>query len=392
MTTTLETDVVVIGAGVVGSAVAARLARAGLDVVVLERHPSPGWEQSSRNSEVVHAGMYYPAGSLKARMCVAGNRSLRAWCAAHHVACEPVGKYIVATTDDEIAELEKILARARANGVASLDWVGPHQLHAEEPHVHAVAALWSPNTGVCDSHGLIGSLVGAAERHGAVFVHGATYESAERVANGFEIRFVDADGSTETLQATRVVNAAGLDADTVAAGAGIDVDASGYRLRFVRGAYFRLTEGKASLVRHLIYPVPQIGLSGLGIHATIDLSGGVRFGPHVDPLPTREQDYRVDPALAGVFADAASRYLPGLTAADLRPDQAGIRARRIVPEGGAPDFLVVEESARGMTGWVNMIGIESPGLTCCLELADHVAALLDVHGPVLGSALQEIAS
>ena len=392
MTTTLETDVVVIGAGVVGSAVAARLARAGLDVVVLERHPSPGWEQSSRNSEVVHAGMYYPAGSLKARMCVAGNRSLRAWCAAHHVACEPVGKYIVATTDDEIAELEKILARARANGVASLDWVGPHQLHAEEPHVHAVAALWSPNTGVCDSHGLIGSLVGAAERHGAVFVHGATYESAERVANGFEIRFVDADGSTETLHATRVVNAAGLDADTVAAGAGIDVDASGYRLRFVRGAYFRLTEGKASLVRHLIYPVPQIGLSGLGIHATIDLSGGVRFGPHVDPLPTREQDYRVDPALAGVFADAASRYLPGLTAADLRPDQAGIRARRIVPEGGAPDFLVVEESARGMTGWVNMIGIESPGLTCCLELADHVAALLDVHGPVLGSALQEIAS
>ena len=392
MTTTLETDVVVIGAGVVGSAVAARLARAGLDVVVLERHPSPGWEQSSRNSEVVHAGMYYPAGSLKARMCVAGNRSLRAWCAAHHVACEPVGKYIVATTDDEIAELEKILARARANGVASLDWVGPHQLHAEEPHVHAVAALWSPNTGVCDSHGLIGSLVDAAERHGAVFVHGATYESAERVANGFEIRFVDADGSTETLHATRVVNAAGLDADTVAAGAGIDVDASGYRLRFVRGAYFRLTEGKASLVRHLIYPVPQIGLSGLGIHATIDLSGGVRFGPHVDPLPTREQDYRVDPALAGVFADAASRYLPGLTAADLRPDQAGIRARRIVPEGGAPDFLVVEESARGMTGWVNMIGIESPGLTCCLELADHVAALLDVHGPVLGSALQEIAS
>ena len=392
MTTTLETDVVVIGAGVVGSAVAARLARAGLDVVVLERHPSPGWEQSSRNSEVVHAGMYYPAGSLKARMCVAGNRSLRAWCAAHHVACEPVGKYIVATTDDEIAELEKILARARANGVASLDWVGPHQLHAEEPHVHAVAALWSPNTGVCDSHGLIGSLVGAAERHGAVFVHGATYESAEHVANGFEIRFVDADGSTETLHATRVVNAAGLDADTVAAGAGIDVDASGYRLRYVRGAYFRLTEGKASLVRHLIYPVPQIGLSGLGIHATIDLSGGVRFGPHVDPLPTREQDYRVDPALAGVFADAASRYLPGLTAADLRPDQAGIRARRIVPEGGAPDFLVVEESARGMSGWVNMIGIESPGLTCCLELADHVAALLDVHGPVLGSALQEIAS
>lgn len=392
MTTGLETDVVVIGAGVVGSAVAARLARAGLEVVVLERHPGAGWEQSSRNSEVVHAGMYYPTGSLKARFCVAGNRSLREWCASHRVDCSTVGKFIVATTEDEVAQLEQILARGRANGVLALDWAGPHQLRSEEPHVRAVAALWSPNTGVCDSHGLIGSLVDTAERHEAVFVYGATYESAERSGDGFLVRFIDADGAAETLRAGRVVNAGGLDADTVASGAGIDVDAAGYRLRFVRGAYFRLTEGKGDLVRHLVYPVPQLGLSGLGIHATIDMSGGVRFGPHVDPLASREQDYRVDPALAEVFAGAASRYLPGITADDLRPDQAGIRARRIVPEGGAPDFLVVEETARGLPGWVNMIGIESPGLTCCLELADHVAALLDVQGPVLGSALQEIVS
>lgn len=392
MTTTgLATDVVVIGAGVVGSAVAARLARAGLGVVVLERRPGFGWEQSSRNSEVVHAGMYYPTGSLKARLCVAGNRSVREWCASHHVECSSVGKFIVATTNDEVAELDRILARGRANGVVDFDWAGAHQLRTEEPHVRAVAALWSPHTGVCDSHGLMGSLVDDAERHDAVFVYGATYESAERSGDGFAVRFIDADGATETLHATRVVNAAGLDADTVAEGIGIDADAAGYRLRFVRGAYFRLTEGKAHLVRHLVYPVPQLGLSGLGIHATLDLSGGVRFGPHVDPLPVREQDYRVDPALAEVFATAASRYLPGLTADDLRPDQAGIRARRIVPEGGAPDFLVVEESARGLSGWVNMIGIESPGLTCCLELADHVAVLLDVQGPVLGSAYQEIA-
>ena len=388
----LETDVAVVGAGVIGAAVAARLSRAGLSVVVLERHSGFGWEQSSRNSEVVHAGMYYPTGSLKARMCVAGNRSLRAWCAEHAVPCERVGKFIVATTDEEVVALERILERGRANGVDGLRWATDGQLAAEEPHVHAVAALWSPDTGIVDSHELMGSLVNDAERHGASFVYGTQYESAERVAGGFAIRFIDADGQPEVLDATRVVNAAGLDADTTAAGVGIDVDEAGYRLCFVRGSYFRLTEGKGRLVRHLVYPVPQARLAGLGIHVTVDLSGGVRLGPNVEPLGDRVQEYRVDPANAATFAAAASRYLPGVSADDLRPDQSGIRARRIVPGGGAPDFLVVEERARGLPGWVNMIGIESPGLTCCLELADHVAALLHVQGPVLGFALQEIVS
>jgi L-2-hydroxyglutarate oxidase LhgO len=390
MSSALETDALVIGAGVVGVAVAARLARAGLQVVVLERHPGFGWEASSRNSEVVHAGMYYAPGSLKARLCAPGNRSIREWCREHHVDCVPVGKFIVATSDEEVPALEAILERGHLNGVDGLTWAAPGQLSVEEPHVRAVAALWSPDTGIVDSHGLMQSCVDEAERHDAIFVYGSSFTSAAPVPGGFAVGFLDADGQQEELRATTVVNAAGLDADVVAAGAGIDVDAAGYRLRFVRGSYFRLSEAKRCLVRHLIYPVPQPRLAGLGIHVTVDLSGAVRFGPHVDPLDDRVQDYRVDPALAPTFAAAASRYLPGVVADDLRADQSGIRARRIVPGGGAPDFLVVEETARGLPGWVNMIGIESPGLTCSLELADHVAALLDVQGPVMGSLLREI--
>jgi L-2-hydroxyglutarate oxidase LhgO len=387
--TALETDVLVVGAGVVGLAVAARIARAGLSVIVLERHSGYGWEASSRNSEVVHAGMYYTPGSLKARFCVAGNRSVRAWSAAHDVACELIGKYIVATSDDELAALDRILEIGRSNGVTGLTWATPGQLRRDEPHVRAVGALWSPDTGIVDSHALMASLESAAEEAGAVFVYGTTYQTAEGGSSGFLVRFIDADGAPENLTAKFVVNAAGLESDGVAASVGINTDSAGYSLQYVRGAYFRLTESKRDLVKHLVYPVPHAGLAGLGIHATRDLSGGIRFGPHVDPLTRREHDYGVDPSLAERFATAVSRYLPGVEASDLRPDQAGIRARRIVPEGGAPDFLVVEESARGLEGWINMIGIESPGLTCCLELADHVAALLDIGGPHLGFAHAE---
>ncbi|MBC8085659.1 MAG: NAD(P)/FAD-dependent oxidoreductase [Phycisphaerae bacterium] len=389
-TPALESDVVVIGAGVVGVAVAARLARAGLHVVVIERHRSFGWEASSRNSEVVHAGMYYPTGSLKAQLCVAGNQSLGQWCDERKVPLARVGKFIVATSDDEVPELESILARGIANGVPDFTWADPAKLHEVEPNVAAIAALWSPRTGIVDSHSLMQSLADEAEQHDAALAYGATVIAAEFDGSHYVLRFIDADGATESIRTRRVVNAAGLDADHIAEFFGIDADAAGYRLAFVRGAYFRLTEGKRGLVKHLVYPVPVRGLSGLGIHVTVDLSGGIRFGPHVEPLPDRVQDYHVNPDLAATFATAASRYLPGLVPDDLRADQSGIRARRITPAGGSPDFLIVEETDRGLPGLVNMIGIESPGLTCCLELADHVAQLLAVEGPVIGHAHQEI--
>ena len=372
----MRVDVAVIGGGVVGLATAMRLARSGLQVALLERHPTFGFEASSRNSEVVHAGMYYPTGSLKAELCVAGNRSLYAWCAEHRVEARRVGKYIVATSDDEIPALEGILARGVANGVAALRWADPGEIAANEPDVSAVAALVSPDTGIVDSHGLMQSLRDEAERAEALLAFGHEYIGAERGAEGYQITLRTPDGSASTLVASRVVNAAGLAADHVAAGMGLDVDALGYRLRYVKGNYFRLSERWRGRLRHLVYPTPHTGLTGLGSHVTLDLAGGARLGPDVEFLEGREQRYSVSPERAAGFVEAVSRFLPDLRLEDLRPDQSGIRCRRVIPGSGPPDFVIAEESSQGLLGWVNLVGIESPGLTCCLEIADRVRTLV----------------
>lgn len=372
----MRSDAVVVGGGVIGLAVAMRLARGGRSVVLLERHASFGREASSRNSEVVHAGMYYPTGSLKAELCVAGNRSLYAWCDAKGVEVRRLGKFIVATSADEDAVLEDILRRGRANGVAGLRRATLAELREEEPLVRAVGALYSPDTGIVDSHGFMRSLADAASAGGAALAWAHEYVGAERFRGGFRVRFRDPGGMEGEVDARVVVNAAGLDADRVAGGMGLDIDALGYRLRYVKGSYFRLAESWRGRLRHLIYPVPHAGLAGLGTHVTIDLAGGIRLGPDVEFLAERRLDYRVDPGRAERFVEGVRRYLPSLTPGELRPDQAGIRARRVLPDPAvAPDFVIAEESAHGLAGWINLIGIESPGLTSALEIAGRVAAL-----------------
>ena len=367
----------VVGGGVVGLAVAMRLTRGGRAVVLLERHPSFGREASSRNSEVVHAGMYYPTGSLKARLCVAGNRSLYAWCDARGVEIRRIGKFIVATTDGEIQALERIHGRAQANGVTALRWAEPGELARAEPHVRAVAALFSPDTGIVDSHGLMQSLADAAASADAVLAWGHEFAGAEPTGRGYRVSFRDPSGDSGSVDAAVVVNAAGLEADLLAAAMGLDIDALQYRVRYVKGSYFRLSEGWRGRLRHLVYPVPHPGLAGLGSHVTLDLAGGIRLGPDAEFLPRRSADYSVDPARAADFADAVRGYLPEVSAEALRPDLAGIRARRVLAdETVSPDFVIAEESGRGLPGWVNLIGIESPGLTSCLEIADRVAELL----------------
>lgn len=367
----------VVGGGVIGLAVAMRLAREGRAVVLLERHPSFGRETSSRNSEVVHAGMYYPTGSLKARLCVAGNRSLYAWCTAHGVEIRRLGKFIVATADEEIAALERIHERAGANGVPALRWAQPGELARAEPYVRAVAALFSPDTGIVDSHGLMQSLADAAAADDAVLAWGHEFTGAEPAGRGYRVAFRDPSGDTGSVEAAVVVNAAGLGADLIAAGMGLDIDALQYRVRYVKGSYFRLSEAWRGRLRHLIYPVPHAGLAGLGSHVTLDLAGGIRLGPDVEFLPRRSAEYSVDPARAADFAGAVRGYLPEVTADELRPDLAGIRARRVLADATvSPDFVIAEESPRGLPGWINLVGIESPGLTSCLEIANHVAELL----------------
>jgi L-2-hydroxyglutarate oxidase LhgO len=367
-------DVAIVGAGVVGLACAERLTRAGRSVLVIERHPSFGQETSSRNSEVIHAGMYYPTGSLKARLCVAGNPALYDWCARHGVRHARLGKYIIATSAEEEAQLHAILERARANRVQQLTLVPGRTVQRDEPRVMAVAGLWSPHTGIIDSHGYMASLLHAARANGCDFAWNHALTGVTASTGSYQLSLATPAGDETQLSVRQVVNAAGLASDTIAALAGIDVDAAGYRLTYVKGHYFRLRQRER--IRHLIYPVPPPALTGLGIHVTLDLEGGTRLGPDTEVLAGREQRYDVPETLGAKFFAAASRYLKDVAPEDLTPDQAGIRPKLTARDGGVADFVVQEESARGLPGWVNLVGIESPGLTCSLPLAELVAELL----------------
>lgn len=371
----MDYEVAVIGAGVVGLACAAELAGRGRRVVIIERHPSIGTETSSRNSEVIHAGIYYPVGSLKATLCLEGNRRLYELCRQHGIAYQNCGKLIVATTDDEIPILEGIAAKAAANGV-TLTWLTGVQSAALEPNVTATAALWSPTTGIVDSHSLMRFFRQRAEAHRADMALCCMLHDVEPLNGGYRLHVRDADGQAMTIDVELVINAAGLDADIVAAMAGIDIDACGYRLHYCRGAYFRLKPKFRHWVTRLVYPVPTPQTVGLGVHVTLDLAGYLRLGPDVEYLPERRQDYRVDTGRRGAFFEAVSRYLVGIDHDDLIPDQAGIRPKLQGPGDAPKDFVIAHEAEHGLPGWINLIGIESPGLTCAPVIAERVATLL----------------
>lgn len=366
-----DTGVTVVGAGVVGLAVAARLARRSKDLVLLERRERHGQEASSRNSEVIHAGLYYATGSLKATLCVRGNRLIYEAARREGLPHRATGKLIVAVAKDEIPELEGLLARGCANGV-ELRLLTGQESRALEPNVPAQAALWSPSTGVINAHALMDSLFHEAGEHGAIVQTRAELVAIERRDTDYALTLRTPDGD-ETFTSERVVNAAGLEADTVAALAGIDVDAAGYRLHWCKGSYFAVAARKASLVSRLVYPVP--GPVSLGVHAVVDVAGRLKFGPDAQYLPERRLDFTVDPARRDAFAEGARRLLPAIDADDLTPDMAGIRAKLQGPGDGYRDFVVREETERGLPGFVNLVGIDSPGLTSALAIAEHVDAL-----------------
>ncbi|HUG54767.1 MAG TPA: NAD(P)/FAD-dependent oxidoreductase [Vicinamibacteria bacterium] len=368
-----DTGVAVIGAGVVGLAVAARLARDG-DVVVLERRARHGQETSSRNSEVIHGGMYYPTGSLKARLCVEGNRRLYELCATRRVPHARCGKVITATSAGERGALEALLALGLANGV-EMRWLSAEETLALEPRVRTVGSLLSPNTGIVSAHGLMDCLLHVAQEKGALLQPRAEVVALDRDGGGRDWRLTVRSGTEEeTLTAERVVNAAGLEADTVAGLAGIDVEAAGYRQHYWKGSYFSVRPAKASVVSRLVYPVPDH--VSLGVHAVIGLEGRLRFGPDAEYLADRKTDYGVAESKRAAFATAVRRLVPEIEDEDLAPDMAGIRPKLQGPGQGVRDFVVAEESGRGMAGLVNLVGIDSPGLTAALAIADEVARLL----------------
>jgi len=366
-----DTGVAVIGAGVVGLAVAARLAPK-TEVVILERRARHGQETSSRNSEVIHGGMYYPTGSLKARLCVDGNRRLYELCAAHRVPHARVGKIIVAMNAEELPKLDELLALGLANGV-EMSRLTAEETRALEPHVPSVGGLLSPNTGIVNAHALMDGLLHLARESGALLQPRA--EVIRLAREGAEWRLTVREGDEEgTLTAERVVNAAGLEADTIAGLAGIDVEAAGYRQHYWKGSYFSVRSSKARIVSRLVYPVP--GHVSLGVHAVIGLEGRLRFGPDADYLPDRALDYRVDESKRAAFGAAVRRLVPDLADEDIDPDMAGIRPKLQGPGQAVRDFVIAEESSRGLPGLVSLIGIDSPGLTSALSIAEEVATLI----------------
>ena len=366
-----DTGVAVIGAGVVGLAVAARLAPKA-EVVILERRARHGQETSSRNSEVIHGGMYYPTGSLKARLCVDGNRRLYELCAAHRVPHARVGKIIVAMNAEELPKLDELLALGLANGV-EMSRLTAEETRALEPHVPSVGGLLSPNTGIVNAHALMDGLLHLARESGALLQPRA--EVIRLAREGAEWRLTVREGDEEgTLTAERVVNAAGLEADTIAGLAGIDVEAAGYRQHYWKGSYFSVRSSKARIVSRLVYPVP--GHVSLGVHAVIGLEGRLRFGPDADYLPDRALDYRVDESKRAAFGAAVRRLVPDLADEDIDPDMAGIRPKLQGPGQAVRDFVIAEEAGRGLPGLVSLIGIDSPGLTSALSIAEEVATLI----------------
>ncbi len=366
---TERVEAVVVGAGVVGLACARALACAGREVLILERHGDIGTEISSRNSEVIHAGIYYPQDSHKARLCVQGRDALYAFCRHAGVAHERCGKLIVATTTEQQQRLEDIAHRAAANGVGDLQFLSAAEARELEPAVQCMAALLSPSTGIVDSHELMLALLGDAEGHGAVLALNAPVISGQAGTAGMLLE-VGGDSPMQ-LQADMVVNAAGLGATDLAASlSGVPAGAVP-ETWLAKGNYFSLS-GRSPFKR-LIYPVPEAG--GLGVHLTLDIAGQARFGPDVEWLG--EIDYHVDPQRSGDFYAAIRKYWPDLPDDSLQPAYAGIRPKIAGPGQPDADFQIQGRPFHGVAGLVNLFGIESPGLTASLAIADEVCAELN---------------
>jgi L-2-hydroxyglutarate oxidase LhgO len=362
-------DCIVVGGGVIGLAVARRLASAGVETLVIEREAVPGSHTSSRNSEVMHAGLYYTPGSLKARLCVRGRQQLYRYCQERGVAHRRCGKLILAVSHDERATLQNYCDTARRNGVTDLAWLTSSEVAALEPAVRCVAALWSPSTGILDSHDYMQALLGDLEASGGAIACRAEVVNA-RLERGRHRVFARQDGACSEFETRLLVNAAGLDAQAVAQTfAGLDRATIPPRY-LAKGHYFTL-QGPAPF-HHLIYPVA--GGGGLGIHVTLDLAGGVRFGPDVEWMSGI--DYSMDESRRDAFAAAIRRYYPDLDAARLQPGYTGIRPKIAGPGEPAADFCIQGPTEHGWPGLVNLFGIESPGLTASLAIADEVAAAL----------------
>lgn len=359
-------DITIVGAGVIGLAVAVELSAAypHLSVLLTEKNDSYGEETSSRSSEVIHAGIYYPEGSLKGRLCREGNRLLYKYCEVNNIDHRRCGKVIIAVDEAEVPHLQEVYEQGLRNGV-ELEWLTAAQVQDLAPSVRAAAGVWSPSTGIIDSRALMYSLYHRARQQGVTVLLKTPVLALAKIDRGY---LVNLPG--ETVKSRIVVNAAGLYSDHIAAMLGIDIDECGYRLHYCRGEYYRLRLRQS--FDHLVYPLPE--KAGLGIHLTLDLSGGQRLGPDFQYVD--EINYKMDDSSLEAFYHSARRYLPWLEREDLTPDYCGIRPKLQARGEDFRDFVINEETGRGLAGLVNLIGMESPGLTSSLAIGRYVTALL----------------
>lgn len=370
----MDANITIIGAGVVGLAIAEKLSHEYNDVFLVEKHPVFGQETSSRNSEVIHAGIYYPKGSLKSRLCVEGKRLLYDYCKNFGIGFNNCGKLIVATTPYEVSVIEGIKQTALNNGVNDLTILEKDQITDLEPYIFALKAIFSPSTGIIDTHGLMKRLEINTLNNGSQIAYSSEVSCISRIEKGYQVTVLDQDNKTFDFTTRILINSAGLTSDRVSEMAGVKDEK--LRIRFCKGEYFRLNPPKNRLISRLVYPVPVHNLEGIGIHVTIDMGGGVKLGPDVTYLDSNIYDYKVSASKQEEFFRSAQKFLPFLEFGDLSPDMAGIRPKIQKPGEPVRDFYIEEETKRGLPGLINLIGIESPGLTSSLAIANYVRNLV----------------
>jgi len=365
-------DLTIIGAGVVGLAIAERLASDSKEIILIERHDGFGRETSSRNSEVIHAGLYYPEKFLKSQLCVRGNPMLYERCVKFGIPHRKAGKVVVATAEEEIQKLHEVFEQANRNGVPGIRLITKAEIHELEPQVAGLMGLYSSESGIVDVHQLMRHLEQSAIEKGVTIAYNCSVKGLHRDGDAYRLEVRDADGEEIELISSIVINSAGLGADKIASMAGIDLDEAGYDVHLCKGEYFKVSNRHRGVLQHLVYPAPT-PLS-LGAHADIALDGSFKMGPsafYVDTI-----DYDVDPSHQREFFERTHKFLPFVEYDDLAPDMSGIRPKLYAKGEPVRDFIIRDEKDRGLPGLIDLIGIESPGLTSCLALAEHVEGIV----------------
>jgi len=367
-----KTDITIIGAGIIGLSVSYILSSLGKEIVVLEKNHSFGQETSSRNSEVIHSGIYYPKNSLKSKTCIRGKELLYKLCKEHDIKFKKTGKILVSEDENETQKLNEIYKNATDCGVRNLRFLKKKELKSLEPDIKATQSLFSPDAGIVDTHGLMNFFYGASKRNKVNFAFSVEVIDIIPRGSSYEIVVQEPQGDYFTFDSKVVINCGGLFSDNVAKMVGLDIDKYSYKLHYCKGQYFRLKSPNKFSIQHLVYPPPRD--TDLGIHITPDLEGGLRLGP--DAQYVSDIEYNVKETEKNKFFDSAVKFLPSLDSSDLIPDTAGIRPKLHDSTKKFADFIVQEEADKGFPNFINTIGIESPGLTSCLAIAEIIKDLV----------------